>query len=364
MTQVQNITELPTSKKGSHLSYKEMCKIEAWRKDGHSNREIARRLNRAPQTINNAVNSGSVWQVRQQKNNGKIYQYTNNIYFADVNFQRYEKSRARCGRRPKWLDCEGFLSWADKKILVDKWSPDACVGYAKHKELFPENEIPSTKSLYHWIDSGIMKTGNIDLLEKLSRKPRDTKPKMRRNKRVLGLSIEQRPKDVDTREEFGHWEIDTVIGLKKASDPVLLTLVERKTRFEWIIKIPAKTEEAVDEALAGIFADNNSFKQEVFKSLTADNGSEFASLDDLAESLKVYFCHPYAPHERGSSENQHKLIRRFIPKGTAIGEVSDSRVKRITQWINDYPRRILGYDTAHNVFIQEVRKLDQYPLAS
>ena len=144
MTQVQNITQLPTSKKGSHLSYKEMCKIEAWRKDGHSNREIARRLNRAPQTINNAVNSGSVSQVRQQKSNSKTYRYIHHIYFADVHFQRYEENRAKCGRKPKWLDCEEFINWADKKILDDKWSPDACVGYAKRQELFPENEIPST----------------------------------------------------------------------------------------------------------------------------------------------------------------------------------------------------------------------------
>ncbi len=361
MTKVQNTTGSPISKKGSHLSYKEMCQIEAWSKDGHSNREIARRLNRAPQTINNAIHSGSVSQVRQQKTNGKSYRYTDNIYFADVHFRRYEENRANCGRNPKWLECEAFLNWADQKMLEDKWSPDACVGYAKRQSLYPDNEIPSTKSLYHWIDSGIMRTCNLDLLEKLSRKPIKSKPKRRRNKRVLGESIEQRPKDVDTREEFGHWEIDTIVGLKQASDPVLLTLVERKTRFEWILEIAAKTEEAVDKALSGIFANDSKLKRQVFKSFTADNGSEFASLSELAEGLKVYFCHPYASYERGSSENQHKLIRRFIPKGTAIGKVSSNQIKRITQWINDYPRRILDYDTAHNVFMQEVRKI--YPLA-
>lgn len=364
MAQVYNITESPTSKKGSHLSYKEMCKIEAWHKDGHSNREIARRLNRAPQTITNAIHSGSTPQIRQQKVNGKIYRYTNNIYFADVHFHRYEENRANCGCKPKWLECEDFLNWADKKMLEDKWSPDACVGYAKRQGLYTDNEIPSTKSLYHWIDSGIMKTRNLDLLEKLSRKPSKSEPKTHRNKRVLGESIEQRPDDVDSREEFGHWEIDTVIGLKQASDPVLLTLVERKTRFEWILKIDTKTEEAVDEALSEIFAVDSELKRQVFKSCTADNGSEFAGISELAEGLKVYFCHPYASYERGSSENQHKLIRRFIPKGTPIGKISDIQVKRITQWINDYPRRILGYNTAYNVFMQEIKKLDPFALAA
>ena len=362
MTQVQNIIEIPISKKGSHLSYKEMCKIEAWSKDKLSNREIARRLNRAPQTINNAIKAGSVTQVREQKRNEKAYRYTNIVYLADVHFLSYEKNRANCGRKPKWLDCEDFLNWVDKKILEDKWSPDACVGYAKRKNLYSNSEIPSTKSLYHWIDSGIMKARNIDLLEKLSRKPNNNEPKSRRNKRILGESIEKRPKEVDIREEFGHWEIDTVLGLKKASDPVLLTLVERKTRFEWMLKIAAKTEEAVDKALSGIFANDSSLKKKIFKSFTADNGSEFAGLSGLIESLKVYFCHPYASHERGSSENQHKLIRRFIPKGTPIEKVSDNKIKRIIQWINDYPRRILGYDTAYNVFMKEVRQLDLSPL--
>lgn len=364
MTQVQNITESPASKKGSHLSYKEMCKIEAWHRDGHSNREIARRLNRAPQTINNAIHSGSVMQARQQMINDKKYRYLNKIYLADVHFQRYQDNRSNCGSKPKWLECEDFINWADQKMLNSKWSPDACVGYAKRQKFYPVDQIPSTKSLYNWIDSGIMKTRNFNLLEKLSRKPRKPKSKARRNKRVLGESIEQRPEEINTRKEFGHWEIDTVVGQKQASDPVLLTLVERKTRFEWILKIATQTENDVDEALTEIFKGDDNLKSQVFKSCTADNGSEFAGLNKLTEYLKVYFCHPYASYERGTSENQHKLIRRFIPKGKAIKNVSDSQIKRINQWINDYPRCILGYDTAYNAFIKEIKKLDLFSFAS
>ena len=128
------------------------------------------------------------------------------------------------------------------------------------------------------------------------------------------------------------------------------------------LKIAAKTEEAVDKALSEMFAVDNELKHKVFKSCTADNGSEFAGIRELAEGLKVYFCHPYASYERGSSENQHKLIRRFIPKGTPLEKVSDIQIKRITQRINDYPRRILGYDTAYNVFIQEIKKLEPFAL--
>ena len=117
-------------------------------------------------------------------------------------------------------------------MLEEEWSPDVVVNAAKENERYHESIIPSTSTLHYWIDSGIMQTKNIDLLEKVNRKPRSTKGKARRNKKVHGTSIEERPKSVENRKEFGHWEIDTVIGKKKADEPVLLTLVERKTTFE------------------------------------------------------------------------------------------------------------------------------------
>ena len=137
-------------------------------------------------------------------------------------------------------------------MLEDKWSPDVVVGYARENELFETAIIPCTTTLYHWIDSGVMKTHNLDLLENLSRNTKKNTKKAHRNQRVLGPSIEDCPQEIETRKSFGHWEIDTVIGSQAASDPVLLTLVERKTRYEVILKIKDKTAQAVDEAIESL----------------------------------------------------------------------------------------------------------------
>ncbi|WP_455709821.1 IS30 family transposase, partial [Marinilactibacillus psychrotolerans] len=172
---------------------------------------------------------GMVRQLKRQKQNGKIYDYYVEVYNAEFGQANYEKNRLACGRRPKWADTDAFIKWADDKLLNEKWSPDVVVGFAKTHDLFDSSIIPCTTTLYGWIDKGIMRTKNMDLLEKLSRKPKDTTYRSRKNKRMLGRSIEQRPAEIDNRQTFGHWEIDTVVGNKTKTDSVLLTLVERQT---------------------------------------------------------------------------------------------------------------------------------------
>lgn len=250
-----------------------------------------------------------------------------------------------------------FVEWADTKMLEDKWSPDVVVGFARENELFETAIIPCTTTLYHWIDSDVMKTRNLDLLEKLSRNTKKNTKKARRNQRVLGPSIEERPQEIETRKSFGHWEIDTVIGSKVASDPVLLTLVERKTRYEVILKIKDKTAQAVDEAIESLHQRAGESFSQLFKTITSDNGSEFAGLHtSLQEVVNVYFTHPYASWERGTSENQHKIIRRFLPKGQPLEAICDRQCLRIQNWMNDYPRKQLGYQTPHDLFIREFHK--------
>ena len=354
MTQVNTITK---SHKGTDLTYAEMKQIEAYKKIELSHREIGRLLERSPQTINDNVKKGTVLQVNKQIQNGKAYFYEKEVYFADVNFRIYEENRENCGRRPKWIDGTKFIEWADKKMLEEKWSPDVVVNKAREENLYHESILPSTSTLYHWIDSGIMKTKNIDLLEKVNRKPHSTKGKERRNKRVLGTSIEHRPKSVEERLEFGHWEIDTVIGRKCSDDPVLLTLVERKTTFELLFKLDGKQSECVDHTLRTFMNQLSGIEGKIFKTITADNGSEFSNLSELSQSIDVYFCHPFASYERGTSENQHKIIRRFLPKHQSFKDVTQSQVKRIQQWMNDYPRRNHNYKTPHQVFALELQKL-------
>lgn len=144
-----------------------------------------------------------------------------------------------------------------------------------------------------------------------------------------------------------------VIGVKDKNVPVLLTLTERLTRYELILKIEGKTDRAVKKALQPFMT--TELAPEIFKSITADNGSEFLSLVEAVKGVaKVYFTHPYASRERGTSENHNRKIRRFIPKGHRISTVSESTIRDINGWMNNYPRRLLKYMTPHELFMREL----------
>jgi len=161
---------------------------------------------------------------------------------------------------------------------------------------------------------------------------------------------------VDDRKEFGHWEIDTLIGERDKNDPVLLTLVERKTRFEIMFKIEQQSQDIVDHTMEQLYKRIGNKASSLFKTITSDNGSEFAGIHELLKhKTDVFFARPYASYERGTKENQHKLIRRFIPKGKCLAEISAKTINRIQQWINNIPRKILGYQTAQEAFLKELQ---------
>ena len=138
-----------------------------------------------------------------------------------------------------------------------------------------------------------------------------------KNKRILGRSIEERPASVNDRKEFGHWEADLVIGSKNNNDDALLTMIERKTREYWMIRIPGRDPNGVMNALSTVRSQFEEHWNDIFKTITIDNGSEFSTLSDLETLSKtlVYFAHPYTSCEKGSVERHNGLIRRFIPKG-------------------------------------------------
>lgn len=342
------------AKKGKHLSYEERVKIEVWKQAGYSNRQISRELGRAPQTIHNELKRGTVRQIaqRQKAKSGKVYEYETYVYSAPAGQLAYETARKRSVKPPKWIELADFLDWADDRMSINKWSPEAVIGYAKAKQLFPEADLPCVSTLYHWIDRGIMRTTNTDLLEKVSRKARKDKPKELKRSN-MGQSIHDRPDSVNRREEFGHWEIDTVIGAKDKTDDVLLTLVERQTRFELIIRLPDKTKEAVEKAVTKLVQNMGEEVYHLIKSITADNGTEFYSLAEALENFAdVYFADPYASWQRGTSENQHKLIRRFIGKGERIDSFSDQELLRIQRWMNSLPRKQFGFLASKDMFLK------------
>jgi IS30 family transposase len=165
--------------------------------------------------------------------------------------------------------------------------------------------------------------------------------------RTRGRPITERPPGAEDRSEYGHWEIDTVVGGTGTSPACLLALTERLSRREVLRKLPERTQTAVARALDRLEReDGNIFR--TMKSLTSDNGGELLDFNAIEKSAihagkrcDVFFAHPYRASERGSNENANRIVRRFIPKGADISQFSQTRIQQIEDWINALHRKIL-----------------------
>lgn len=172
-------------------------------------------------------------------------------------------------------------------------------------------------------------------------------------KRLFGRSIEERPEEVTDRIVCGHWEIDTVVGHRSGKESVVLTLVEKATDFYMAIKIPAKNAQSVMMAMEVLHEEYSERFANIFKTITADNGTEFERLSELEEhGTKVYFAHPYSSWERGQNERHNRLFRRYIPKGTSFDIYSTDQILNYADEMNALPRRQLGYCTPEEHFEQ------------
>jgi len=231
-----------------------------------------------------------------------------------------------------------------------KWSFDACVGYARRNKLFPRNQIPSTKTLYNELWAGNLPVTPFDVPEAISRNTK--KHHNRKNKRILGTSIENRPEEASLKTECGHWEIDTVVGRKAGKESVVLTLVEKKTDYYIAIKIPRKDADSVMVAMEVLREEYGEERfAQIFKTITADNGSEFERLSELsAWGCEVYFAHPYSSWERAQNERHNRLFRRYVPKGCSIENYSAEQILWFADEMNGLPRRHLGYATPEELF--------------
>ena len=255
-------------------------------------------------------------------------------------------------------------------ILDKDCSPAAVLGFAmiEGKKFKTSLSVPT---IYKYIAKGLFLNLTQEELPRHGKKKHKYK-KVKKNKSAsrapAGESIEQRPEEIDGREEFGHWEGDTVYSGKgkRKTTRALLTLTERKTRKEIIIAIPNRKAETVVKALDALERKLGARRfRAIFKSITFDNGTEFAAAEELERSCvnkhlprtKVYFCHPYSSWERGTNENTNGMIRRRFPKGTNFAAVTNAQIVQAENWINNYPRKILGYKSSEIVFRECLREL-------
>lgn len=333
-------------KKYTHLSERQRYKIEALLESRIAIKQIALVLGYDRSTIHREIRRGTISRIQSDLTEKKKYRA--NVAQAD-----YTK---RCPNRERSLKIgkdRRLEEHIRSKITQDRFSPDAIIGEIKAKGLTFQGMI-CTKTLYNYIDAGIFSGISCkDLWEKRKQKKRSYKTVVRvttRNRRAQ--SIEERPERVNDRSEYGNWEGDTVKGCR-GSKAALLTLTERKTRQQIIMKVSQATHEAVQSALDKLETKLGSQFKVQFKSITFDNGSEFLNWESLQASIlkegakrtTIYFAHSYSSWERGSNENHNRMIRRFVYKGLDIEGFGDEEIKKIENWMNNYPRRILGYNT-------------------
>jgi IS30 family transposase len=349
MEQGKNNTK---EKKWEQLSEKERYKIEALHAQGLSAANIGKALRRDRRTIDRELALGMVEQKRMNpsfKKKEPLY-IVERVYKADTAQIRRDNRSANKGRGLKIGHNHKLAAHIEVKIKNERWSPDAIIGRIKAEGL-PFGTSICTKTLYNYIDRGLFAgIGNKDLWVKEDGRKRNYR-KIRTvalNNRN-GKSITERPESANSREEAGHWEIDLVAG-KQGTKPVILTLVERQSRKSLYVLVKNKTQKAVVAAVKRARRRAGGNFDDVFKSITADNGSEFLDSEAIKRAAKcgeVYYAHPYSSWERGSNENGNRILRRFVPKGTDIGKMTVRQLQRIEDWVNSYPRKILGYKTAN-----------------
>ena len=262
-------------------------------------------------------------------------------------------------------DFPKLKKFIEDKILIDKWSPDVISGYIESHKLYLQEGFTtiSTTTIYRAIHYCLLKVKKEDTrrMTKFEKSGKySTKGKLSESK--LAYSIELRPKEINNRETFGNWEIDTVLSTSKGSHKCLLTLTERKVRFELILILEGKNKEEVISKFKRIKTYLSNNISDVIKSLTTDNGSEFSGFKEIIDitNAKFYFCHPYASCEKGCNEKHNSLIRYFIPKGDLIENYSVQDINNICDWMNNYPRKMFDYHTPLEMLQKELNNDNLY----
>jgi IS30 family transposase len=294
-----------------------------------SMRSIATQLGRAPSTIS-----------REIHRNGGYYQYR----AAQADQGAWDRAkRPKCC---KLVDQKPLARLVAKK-LRSHWSPQQISGWLKRAYPGQEDYHVSHETIYRslFIQSrGALKK---ELLQYLR-----TRRKMRRAKNAslkgqgLGkipnaVSISERPASVEDRAVPGHWEGDLIAG---SNHSFIATLVERHTRYVMLVKIANKQTETV---IAALIKQARRLPNELYQSLTWDRGSELADHQrfTLATDIKVYFCDPQSPWQRGSNENTNRLLRQYFPKGTDLSVHSQAKLNAVARQLNERPRKTLDYET-------------------
>jgi IS30 family transposase len=305
---------------------------------GQSIHSIATSLGRAPSTIS-----------REIKRNGEQECYR----ASQADQAAWDRTR-----RPK--TCKLVESRTLAHIVAGKlqlqWSPEQIAGWLKRTYPDDENYQVSHETIYRSLfiqARGALKKELVQHLRRtrVMRRSRHHTQKTDNHGRITdAVSISERPATVADRAIPGHWEGDLVCGSRNSQ---IATLVERHTRYVMLVKVASKDTETVINAL---IKNARKLPHELYKSLTWDRGKEMADHKrfTLATDIKVYFCDPQNPWQRGTNENTNGLLRQYFPKGIDLSTYSQAKLNGVARQLNQRPRKTLNYETPAERFGQSV----------
>ncbi len=311
---------------------KKLCKIY---------KEIAEKLDRSERTIKREIDRGKY--IKKDNIYNDVYSYSYTI----SNEKRENKKLLKQTKLKIDNKIELYKFIANK--LKNKYSPYAALEKAKKKKYDVDFNL---KTLYNYINAGLFESEGVTATNMPYKRNKQQIKQYRSIKRTNAMSIEMRSKEINDRTVFGHWEIDCVVGTRSGKSSCLLVLTERVSRYELIYLIDEKKAENVELVLKKILNEN----KYVLKSITSDNGSEFVGIKEIDKLIDWFYAHPFCSGERGSNENNNKLIRRHIPKGKSMIKLSENKVKKIERFINNYPRKIFNGKTSKEVYLSYAKK--------
>lgn len=303
--------------------------------------KIAKILGFCRQTIYNEIQRGSYI------HNCGWYDETR--YSAQKAEKEHKYAQTAKGRPLKIGNDREYAEFLEQKIIKEKYSPAAALAAARKAGY---KTCICVGTLYNYIDNKVfLKLSNKNLWIKSKKKTRKTEERRIAHPKLP--SIVDRPEYINNRSCTGHWEMDLIVG-KAGSQPVLLTLTERVTKKELIFKLPNRKAATVCAVFDQLERSTPNFSQK-FQSITTDNGAEFMVMQDLQRSIYggkrfvIWYCHSYAAWEKGTNENHNRMIRRWFPKGTDFSKITKKRIKEVQNWMNNYPRKILDWNTPNEM---------------
>lgn len=316
------------------LTARERDLIALWKGGGASLREIARRLGRSPSAISDEIKRNSFQDSEGQK-----------FYVAIHAQAKADNKKTLARKRHPLKNPEVFAYVIDK--LMTGWSPEIVAGRLRKR--FGKT-IVCHETIYQFIYSDHYRAKELKLWQYLPRgQKRRRKQRSRKVKRVripARVSIHQRPAQVNARLEIGHWEADTMEG--RAHQNGVHAEVERLARKVFLKKINKIDSNQTISVQWSIF---KPLPERIRKSTTHDNGLENTRHQVLHQlGMETFFCQAYAAWQKGTVENTIGLVRRYLPKGSDLTNISQEELDEIAEELNNRPRKVLNYNTPNEIF--------------